>query len=96
MTTPQATYSGLLNVVVSCVVLSLSSQFSLCLQQTGRINDARWHLQNGSYAVPTGAQGLLDIFMVDTNPMIPRYRDETWYNNAGALAWLQASKCMIS
>ena len=54
-----------------------------CLQFTGRSNDARWHLQNGSYAVPTGAPQLLDIFMIDTNPFITRYRDQPWFNNAG-------------
>lgn len=58
----------------------------LRVQETGRLNDARWHLQNGSYAVPTGAPQLLDIFLVDTSPMIPRYKKEAWYNNAGVLA----------
>lgn len=74
--------------VLRCAVLNCS-----CMQQTGRLNDARWHLQNGTYAVPTGAQGLLDIFMIDTNPMIPRYQKEKWWKNAGAhciatWAWL--------
>jgi len=73
--------------MVCCAVLCCVSRTPLSplnvSQHTGRLNDARWHLQNGSYAVPTGARQLVDIFMVDTNPFITRYRDEPWFNNAG-------------
>jgi hypothetical protein len=64
-----------------CAVLSQS----LCAMQfTGRVNDVRWHCQNGTYNVPTGNAGLLDIIMMDTNPFMPHYQNEAWSKNAGA------------
>jgi len=55
-------------------------------------NDARWHLSNGSWAVPNLPPGLVDIVMVDTNPFITRYLKKGWSNNAGAplsaVCWL--------
>jgi hypothetical protein len=33
--------------------------------------------------VPTGAGGLVDILMLDTNPFVRRYQKTAWYNNAG-------------
>ena len=53
-------------------------------QYTGTpANDVRWHCENGTWSVPTSSNGLLDIVMVDTNPFIPRYKKDPWYNNAG-------------
>ena len=53
------------------------------LQYTGMISDMRWHCRNGTYMVPTGAGGLVDILMMDTNPFLRRYQKTSWYNNAG-------------
>lgn len=78
------------------LILTLPSVMFVVLQYTGRLNDARWHLQNGSYSVPTGNKGLLDIFAIDTSPMIKRYRDEPWYNNAGACIRGLAGICGVN
>lgn len=53
------------------------------MQFTGRPNDVRWHCQNGTWNVPTGNAGLLDIVMIDTNPFMPHYLNEAWSKNAG-------------
>lgn len=92
---PVAVVCALCASVKQCVCCCAGPlRAAVCLQHTGRLNDARWHLQNGSYAVPTGAPALLSISMIDTSPMIPRYRDESWYNNAGGcvLGLIEAGK----
>ncbi|GBF89772.1 hypothetical protein Rsub_02942 [Raphidocelis subcapitata] len=57
--------------------------YSSTWEFTGARNDARWHLANGTWAVPGLPSGLLEIFMVDTNPFITRYLPESWSANAG-------------
>jgi hypothetical protein len=59
------------------------------MQFTGRVNDVRWHCQNGTYNVPTGNAGLLDIIMMDTNPFMPHYQKEAWAKNAGGRSFSQ-------
>lgn len=62
--------------------------YSSVWQFTGRPNDVRWHCQNGTWNVPTGNAGLLDIVMIDTNPFMPHYLNEAWSKNAGGI-WQQ-------
>jgi hypothetical protein len=46
-------------------------------------NDARWHLSNGTWAVPGLPPGLASITMIDTNPFITRYLKDGFSANAG-------------
>eukprot|EP00879_Flechtneria_rotunda_P026546 GHRR01028314.1.p1 GENE.GHRR01028314.1~~GHRR01028314.1.p1 ORF type:complete len:327 (+),score=74.41 GHRR01028314.1:349-1329(+) len=62
--------------------------YSPVWQYTGTFNDVRWHCQNGSWTVPTGSNGLLDIVMIDTNPFLQEYKAKAWYNNAAGI-WEQ-------
>ena len=48
-------------------------------------NDARWHLSNGSWAVPGLPPALLAVVMLDTNPFITRYMTKGWAANAAGL-----------
>jgi hypothetical protein len=67
------------------LVIAVAAVWPL-LQYTGTANDVRWHCRNGTYMVPTGSNGLVDIVMVDTNPFLSRYKKKDWYNNAGGCA----------
>ncbi|MEW5319493.1 MAG: hypothetical protein WDW38_010641 [Sanguina aurantia] len=63
--------------------LSQEDCFSPVWQTGGSLmsRDARWHAQQGvtTRSVSLGAAGqTLDIIMLDTSPLIPRYRNKAW------------------